>query len=190
MRHSLRHLITVASLLLSCTLSPFAHAEKADALKDAVIEAGKSFYDLKKNLNVLSLGVTITRGTLLIQADNATIQEEKDGTQIVTLLGKNHGLITFRQKMDGPNERWLEGEAEKAVYNEKTEIVVFTTRAKVRNIEANKVMQEQFGEYLSYDSRNEVLTGTNSVSGEHDTSKPRTQLILRSKSASGTTQAQ
>ncbi|MFZ6773168.1 lipopolysaccharide transport periplasmic protein LptA [Undibacterium sp. SXout7W] len=174
-----RQLLSI--LASSVLLFGSAHAERADSLKETNIEAEHSISDGKKNIVTLTGDVKLTRGTLIVKAERAVVTEAADGHQHATLYGKPGATITFRQKRDGGPDLWIEGEAERAEYDEKTELVKFITRARVKYLEGKKVTQEQEGEFLSYDSKNDVFIGTNSSSGQQIPGGGRIKLTLQPK---------
>ncbi|MBI3285351.1 MAG: lipopolysaccharide transport periplasmic protein LptA [Burkholderiales bacterium] len=170
-------------LLLLCIALPAisAQAEKADSLKETVIEAEHSVSDGKKKIHSLNGDVTVTRGTLLVKAERAVVTELEAGHSASVLTGGPGGLVRFRQKRDGGPDLWVEGEAEKVEYDDKTELVKFISKARVRYLEGKKTTQEQEGEFLSYDSQNDVFIATNSSKGEHVLGAGRVKLTLQPK---------
>lgn len=169
-------------LLLACAALPLAvHAEKADSLKETNIEAEHATSDGKKNIVILSGDVTITRGTLLVKADRAIVTETDGGHRNSVLFGAPGGQVKFRQKRDGGSDLWVEGEAERVEYDDKTEMVKFIAKAKVRYLEGKRVTQEQEGEFLSYDSLNDVFVGTNTSNGKSVPGAGRVKLTLQPK---------
>lgn len=169
-------------LLLACAALPLAaHAEKADSLKETNIEAEHSTSDGKKSTLTLSGDVTITRGTLLVKAERAVVTEAEAGHRISLLYGGPGGHVRFRQKRDGGPDLWVEGDAERVEYDEKTELVKFISRASVRYLEGQRVTQQQEGEYLSYDSLNDVFVAANTSNGQHVPGAGRVKLTLQPK---------
>ncbi|WP_423709040.1 lipopolysaccharide transport periplasmic protein LptA [Undibacterium sp. WLX3042] len=142
------------------------HAEKADSLKEMTIEADQFLNNGKTNVSTFSGDVVVVRGTLKVRAEKAVVTKSADEFQHVVLTAKPGAKITFRQKRDGGPDLWVEGESEKAEYDEKTEFVKFLSRAQIRYLDGNKVTQQQEGEFLSYDSKNDVFVGVNSSSGQ------------------------
>lgn len=142
------------------------HAEKADSLKEMTIEADQFLNNGKTNVSTFSGDVVVVRGTLKVKAEKAVVTKSADEFQHVVLTAKPGAKITFRQKRDGGPDLWVEGESEKAEYDEKTEFVKFLSRAQIRYLDGNKVTQQQEGEFLSYDSKNDVFVGVNSSSGQ------------------------
>ena len=152
--------------LVTLLSAPGAHAEKADSLKEMTIEADQFLNNGKTNVSTFSGDVVVVRGTLKVKAEKAVVTKSADEFQHVVLTAKPGAKISFRQKRDGGPDLWVEGESEKAEYDEKTEFVKFLTRAQIRYLDGSKVTQQQEGEFLSYDSKNDVFVGVNSSSGQ------------------------
>lgn len=163
---SVKRLTSIFSVSLACILSFSAHAEKADSQKRTNISAEYTEFDGKTNTKTLKGKVELTRGTLLIRAENGVETETPDGGGAVTLSGHAGSQVFFRQKRDGGDDLWIEGLADRVEYDKKTEVVRFISKAQVRYLSQQKVTQEQNGEFLSYDSVNDVFTATNSTSGK------------------------
>lgn len=163
---SVKRLTSIVSMSITCILSFSAHAEKADSQKRTNISAEYTEFDGKTNTKTLKGKVELTRGTLLIRAENGVETETPDGGGAVTLSGHAGSQVFFRQKRDGGDDLWIEGLADRVEYDKKTEVVRFISKAQVRYLSQQKVTQEQNGEFLSYDSVNDVFTATNSTSGK------------------------
>ncbi len=164
--NSVKRLTSIVSMSIACILSFSAHAEKADSQKRTNISAEYTEFDGKTNTKTLKGKVELTRGTLLIRAENGVETETPDGGGAVTLSGHAGSQVFFRQKRDGGDDLWIEGLADRVEYDKKTEVVRFISKAQVRYLSQQKVTQEQNGEFLSYDSVNDVFTATNSTSGK------------------------
>lgn len=176
--HSLTRRMGILLLCLSPLTSAFA--EKADSQKETNIEAEHSTIDGKKNIT-LDGEVTLTRGSLLVKAERATVTENADGSKYIVLFSSTGKRAKFRVKRDGGNDLWVEGEADRIEYDEKTELVKFIAKAKVRYLENKKITQEQEGEFLSYDSLNDVFVATNTASGKHVPGAGRVKLTIQPK---------
>ncbi|CAN5853849.1 hypothetical protein BH11PSE12_BH11PSE12_12170 [soil metagenome] len=180
------HPIQTFRLIVCCLLPAFigigsAHAEKADSLKATDIYAELATVDGKKNITTLTGDVILTRGTLIVKAERAVITEVADGHKNAVLFAAPGKSASFRQKRDGGTDLWVEGEADRIEYDDATELVKFISKAKVRYLEGKKITQEQEGEFLSYDSLNDVFVATNTVDGKHVAGAGRVKLTLQPK---------
>ena len=156
-------------LAMILTGSPLAHAEKADASKPVTYDAESGYADDTKQELHLQTNVVITRGSLTIKGDKALLVKDPSGYQYFTIYAAPGSRTTFRQKRDGGPDLWVEGEAERIEYNDKTDIAKLISKAKMRRLDAGKPTDEMQGEFISYDSRAEFVSNLNSVTG---TSKP------------------
>ena len=159
-----------------------ARAEKADSEKPTNVEADQMVYDDLKQVNTFTGNVILTRGSLLMKAAKVVVTQDPSGYQFATLLAAPGGLATFRQKRDGGANLWIEGQAERIVYDGKAELVKLYTKAKMRRLEGVKTTDEVEGELITYDSRAEFFSVNNSVSGDkpgagriHAVIQPRTE---------------
>jgi lipopolysaccharide export system protein LptA len=104
-----------------------------------------------------------------MRAGKVVVTRDAAGNQFATLYATPGGLATFRQKRDGGLNLWIEGQAERIVYDGKAEQVKLFSKAKMRRLEGSKPTDEVEGEFISYDSRAEFFSVNNSATGE---SKP------------------
>lgn len=84
------------------------------------------------------------------------LSEDDDGYQhVVMTTGPSGKAVTFRQKRDGADEQWMEGEAQQLIYDEKTEVVDLTNQARARRTTQGALTEEVTGEHIVYKSREE-----------------------------------
>jgi lipopolysaccharide export system protein LptA len=155
-----------------------ASAEKADSLKQAVVNFDSLDVDEVTQTRILTGNVVLTRGTLIMKSEKARLVESADGYMSVTLTTVPGKMATFRQKRDGGTDLWVEGAAQRIEYDERTELVKLFNNASVKNLEGTRLSNEVDGEFISYDSRKEVALVRNDASGESKTGKGRGRLIL------------
>lgn len=161
--------------------SPISRAERADNQKKTFISAESNLSDRKKGIYTLTGNVELTKGTLIIKATRAIATDLGDDTYNVQLFSSPGKQANFRQKRDGGENLWVEGEADRIEYNDATQEVKFISNAKVRNLDGKKITEEQEGEFLFYDSRNEVFFATNNSSGKTVPGAGRVKLTLQPK---------
>jgi lipopolysaccharide export system protein LptA len=179
----MRRFFQLLLFMLYVTTAGIAHAEKADSEKPTNVEADQMAYDDVKQINTFTGNVVLTRGTLIMHAYKLTVTQDPAGYQYGTALAAPGKLATFRQKRDGGPDLWVEGEAERIEYDNKTEIAKLFSKAKLRRLEGTKVTDEVEGQFISYDSREEFFAVHNTASGETKpgggrikaTIQPRTQ---------------
>ena len=166
------------SVILLLGTSGQAWAEKADSYKPTVISYGSLDIDDVKQITVLSGGVTLTRGTLLMTAARANVKQTPEGYQQVTLFGEGK-KATFRQKRDGAGDLWIDGEADRIEYDESAELVKMFSKAAIRRSEGGKQSDEVQGEFISYDSRKEFYAVRNTPTGESKVGGGRGTMVIQ-----------
>jgi lipopolysaccharide export system protein LptA len=167
-------------LILALCLAPLgvAHAEKADSSKPMTIDANSVSDDDVKQIRTLTGNVVVQRGTLLIKADKAVMRTDPEGYSFITFTAGGNGVATFRQKRDG-GDLWVEGQAERMEYDDKTENLKMYSRAKLARFEGTKVSDEVEGAYIAYDSRKEFFNVENSVTGESKPGGGRVRMVIQ-----------
>lgn len=144
------------ALGLATLWSAPAKAEKADRFQPLHFAADAARVEDNQRLNILSGNVEITKGTMVVRADRVEVRQNPDGTQTATAIGGPGGRAFFRQKRDGVDES-IEGEAERIVYDGKTEIVRFTSRAIMRRLQGNTINDQVSGPVIVYDNKTSVF---------------------------------
>jgi lipopolysaccharide export system protein LptA len=157
--------------LMSCMALPLSvRAEKADADKPTNVEANQMAYDDVKQVNTFIGNVVLTRGTLIMKAEKMVVTQSPEGYQFATMYAAPSRPATFRQKRDGGDNLWIEGQAaDRIEYDGKTEVARLFSKAKITLLDGTKPTDEVEGEFISYDSRAEFYSVNNTPTGD---SKP------------------
>jgi lipopolysaccharide export system protein LptA len=171
----MKKIIALAALSLA---SLAAVAERADSLKQATIDFTDAHIDEVTQTRVFTGNVVLTRGTLLIKADKAVLKESPDGYNTVVLTASKIQPATFRQKRDGGPDLWVEGQAQRIEYDERTEVVKLFSNAIVKQLEGKRMTSEVNGPFISYDNRTEQANVHNDASGESKPGGGRGTIIL------------
>ncbi len=169
-------ILSAAMLLLAAGV---AHAEKADANKPTKIDYDDLQIDDVKQIKTLIGNVVLTRGTLLMKSPKAVVTTDPEGYNFVVLTSTPGTLSTFRQKRDGAGDQWIEGEAERIEYSDKTDLVKLFSKAKVRQLEGPRMTSEVNSEFISYDSRTEHFDVKNNVSGVSKPGAGRGTMVIQ-----------
>jgi lipopolysaccharide export system protein LptA len=143
-----------------------ALAEKADSDQPTKVDADQMTYDDVKQINTFTGNVILTRGSLVMKGSKVVVTQDPAGYQFATLTATPGALASFRQKRDGGANLWIEGLAERIVYDGKAEVLKLYSKAKMRRLEGEKLTDEVSGELITYDSRAEYFTVNNTVSGD------------------------
>jgi lipopolysaccharide export system protein LptA len=168
--------ILAVALLSLASLS--AWAERADSLKQALINFDTLDVDEVNQTRILTGNVVLTRGTLTMKSDKAVLKESPEGYMSVVLTANAGKAATFRQKRDGGPDLWVEGQAQRIEYDERTEVVKLFSNAIVKQLENGRLSSEVDGAYISYDNRTEVASVRNDASGQSKPGQGRNTLIL------------
>jgi lipopolysaccharide export system protein LptA len=158
-----------------------AAAEKADAFKPTQITCRACDANSQTGTVNMAGGVEIVRGTLKIDADGGRVEQSPEGYQRILLQAAPGNKVRFRQKADGPGERWMEGEADRVEYDDRSATLKLFSKAKVRRTLDGLQTEQAEGEYISYDSRSEMFTMRNTSTGEDHPGGGRNTIILQSK---------
>jgi lipopolysaccharide export system protein LptA len=124
-------------------------AERADRDLPLTFDAGQLRIDGKRKLQLLSGGVEITRGTLVLKAAQVELRETPGG-QLVVAQGSEAQPATFRQKRDGVDEM-IEGQSLRIEYDTQTQTVQFSQKAEVRLIRNGTLADQISGQTIVYD---------------------------------------
>jgi lipopolysaccharide export system protein LptA len=160
-----------------------AWAERADSLKQAVIQFDTAHVDEVSQTRILTGNVVLTRGTLTLKSDKAVLKESPEGYMSVTLTAAPGKSATFRQKRDGGPDLWVEGQAQRIEYEERTELVKLFSNAIVKQLEGGRLSSEVNGAFISYDNRTEVANVTNDASGQAKPGQGRNTIIIAPRRA-------
>jgi lipopolysaccharide export system protein LptA len=163
--------IILIALLAGMPIVVFA--EKADREKPINLEADKVSLDDNKKESVFEGNVILTQGTTKITAAKITVIQEKDGSQKATAFGKP---ATFRSKRDGVEE-FVDGSAEKIVYDSKTDKVELFINAWLR-----REKDELRGNYVSYEGSTEFYQALGGgTSANNSTTPGRVTVVMQPK---------
>ena len=158
-----------AAALLAMLAAVGAFAERADREKDIVIGADRSAADDKSKVLTLEGNVVVTQGTMRITASRMTVREDAQKNKLYVATGSP---VTFRQKRDKVDE-WIDGEAQRAEFDEKADILKLFTRARVKS-GANEIT----GDFISYDMAREVAEASGAAPGATVSKDSRVKVII------------
>jgi lipopolysaccharide export system protein LptA len=180
MKNSSAILFKTSSFIFCLAMLGSAHAEKADLNKPTNVEANQMFYDEAKQTNTFIGNVVLTRGSLVMHAEKLLVRQDQAGHQYATLYAPPGGTTKFRQKRDGGKDLWIEGNAaDRIEYDTKTEIAKLFKQARVKMLDGTRITDEVEGEFISYDSRAEFYSVSNSASGESKPGSGRVRAVLQ-----------
>lgn len=143
-----------AALLLLLAACGAAHAERADTFQPTTVLYREAYVDFNSGKKILVGDVELRRGTLHIRAQRGELTEDEQGYQHLVLTAVPGGApVWFRQKRDGNQEQWMEGEGRKVTYDGAAEVVDLYHEARVRRTTEGDLTDEVTGEHITYKSR-------------------------------------
>ena len=151
----MNHRKAVVACLLAASAST-ALAERADREKQIVVAGDRAVADDAQKTLVFDGNVVITQGTMRMTASKVTVREDKDKHQYYVANG---APVTFRQKRDNADE-WIEGFADRAEFDDRTDVLKLFNRAKVK-----RNNDELTGDFITYDMRKELAEVTGAPPG-------------------------
>jgi lipopolysaccharide export system protein LptA len=168
-------------LLLACTLSLPALAEKADRDQPMQIEADRMRHDEARLLTEFTGRVLATKGTLVLRAARMEVQQDAQGRQVAKLWAAPQERVFFRQKREGLNE-YTEGEAETLVYDTQADVITLSQRAELRVLRGAVVADQLLGHTIVFNNRTEVMTVDGQAPGTASSGERRVRATLTPRS--------
>jgi lipopolysaccharide export system protein LptA len=165
-----RYAAAALGLLLLGPLT--APAEKADQAKPLQIEANRMSADDARKVATFEGDVVLTKGTIEMTAARIVVTEPVAGAHQATATGSP---VRFRQRLDpkeGKAAVWVEGEALRIEYDERSERIELFDKARV-----TRDGDEVIGDYILYDQRTEFF----SVRGDKSGGSGRVRAIIQPK---------
>lgn len=153
-------MVAVVMSLVPC----IASGERADREREMDISSKLASLEGTKEENIKKLegDVLITRGTMRITADRATVKTVTEGT-LAELFGNTAKQITFRQKREGTND-YAEASADRAEYDDNTGTLKLFS--KVRFKSGGDLVES---EYMMYNTNTEKMELRNQIPGAKST---------------------
>jgi lipopolysaccharide export system protein LptA len=176
---TMNKLMLSALLLAVAAVTNPARAEKADSSKPTQISFDQLDADDVKQIKTFTGNVVLTRGTLLMKSPKAVVTEDPEGYQYVVLNSAPGVQATFRQKLDGAGDQWVEGQADRIEYDGKTELVKLFAKAQIKRLEGVKTSSQVDGEFISYDSRKEFFAVKNTSTGDSKPGAGRSTMVIQ-----------
>ena len=136
-----------AALLLTLLLLPFlstgASARSTDRDAEVVVDASGGDFVLNDNGESVLTGVTITQGTMKIEAEKATLARKAGDINRILLEGS-----PARLQQENDNGELMKARARRIDHNPVTEVIVLTG-----GVEVDQGTNTMRGERLTYDTK-------------------------------------
>jgi lipopolysaccharide export system protein LptA len=164
-----------AAFIATFVFSLPAHAEKADQEKPTNIAADHTESDDLHQIDIFTGNVILTKGTIILRCDKLLVHQDPEGYQsgVATWDGKTP--VYFKQKREGFVDQYMEGNAERIEYDEKSNTVKLFEHATVKRLQAGKDADETHGDTITYNSENEKYFVTSGAT------QPRTFTLIQPK---------
>jgi lipopolysaccharide export system protein LptA len=148
---------TLLVLLVATGMLAGARAERSDREKPLNYEADSGECDDLQQVCVLAGNVVLVKGTMRATGDRVEIRKDPEGYQYGLIQAAPGKVATFRQRRDTNQpglEEYVDGQAERIEYDEKSDTVKLISRARVRMLENDVPRDELRGDSITYDQRN------------------------------------
>ena len=166
MRRFLRATALLAAAAGACLP---ALAERADREKEIVVGADRLVADDANRTSTFEGAVVVTQGTMRMTAAKVTVKEDAERHKYYVADGSP---VTFRQKRDNVEE-WIEGSADRAEFDDRTDVLRLFNRAKVKSNQ-----NEITGDFISYDMTREVAEVSGAPPGKAAPPNSRVKVII------------
>lgn len=162
---------TLLPILLAALLAATvpARAEKADREKVINVVADKLTADDQNSISTFEGSVVITQGTMRVTAAKVVVTEDSEKFKRYVASG---APVTFRQKREKADD-FIEGDAERAEFDDRTEILKLFNRARMKSPQG-----EVNGDFISYDRANEFFQVLGAAPGAAATPNARVKATL------------
>lgn len=147
-------------LAVGCALN--AQAEKADRAKPIHFQADRLVDDGIKQESVITGDVILTKGSILVRADQVIVREDPQGYQHAVLTALPGKRAFFREKREGGDDEFIEGEAEAIEYDGQADSVKLIRRGVFRQWRGATLGGETAGAVIRYNN----LTSLFQVDGD------------------------
>jgi lipopolysaccharide export system protein LptA len=180
----------IALLVAACMLGG-ARAERSDRDKPLNYEADSGECDDLQQVCVLAGNVVLVKGTMRATGDRVQIRKDPEGYQYGLIQAAPGKVATFRQRRDTSQpgvEEFVDGQAERIEYDERSDTVKLLSRARVRMLENDVPRDELRGDAITYDQRNSkyFVTG-GKASGDPNNPEGRVRGTIAPRSSAAKT---
>lgn len=164
------------TLLLWVALQPVS-AQQSDQAQPTLIDADQLVYDERTQTSVFKGNVVLTRGSLIIRADELELKQLPSGEQMGLASSSGNNRVFVRQQREGLNEH-IEGTARRAEYNGPEQRITFVGNAIVRRLICEQPSDEIRGDRVVYNQRTETYSAV-AANGEQ-----RVRTVIQPRQAS------
>lgn len=138
-------------IYMSLTLIGLAHAEKADQDKPLILEAETVSVNDVQQVYDLNGQILLIKGSIVVTGDSGHIQVDPEGYEFVDVKGSEETVASFRQRREGAADEYMQGTANQATYNAKTEVLTLTGDAQLKRLLNMQMLDQLRGWKIEYD---------------------------------------
>lgn len=168
-----RSLVYAVWLVAAVAWLSTAWAASGDGDQPMQVEADKLRYEEKDRVSHFTGRVVITKGSIVIRADQVKVRENASGQQVGVATGDPGRQAFFKQARSGMDEV-VEGQADRIEYRSATDQMTLTGKAVLRRIRAGAPSDEARGPLIVYDG----ASSTFQVQGVKGGPQDRVRAVL------------
>ncbi|OVZ59518.1 lipopolysaccharide transport periplasmic protein LptA [Pigmentiphaga sp. NML080357] len=161
-----------------------AAAARADSAQPTTVDADALRYDDLKQTSIFTGNVVLTKGSLILRADRLELREDAEGYQFGVATANSGKLVHVRQRREGTDE-YIEGEGERVEYDGRNELIHFISKAVVKRLACEQMVDEVRGQRITYNQRTETYTATGGPKAPTPNQRVRTIIQPRGQAAEG-----
>jgi len=172
----------LALAALACGAQALAAA--ADRNQPTTVDADSLRYDDLKQTSIFTGNVVLTKGSLILRSDRLELREDAEGYQFGVATANGGKLVNVRQRREGTDE-YVEGVAERVEYDGRVELIHFISKAVVKRLACEQMVDEVRGQRVTYNQRTDTYTATGGPQAPTPNQRVRTIIQPRSQTAAG-----
>ncbi|MFW7346825.1 MAG: lipopolysaccharide transport periplasmic protein LptA [Pigmentiphaga sp.] len=179
-RYAAQAMLALAAL--ACGAQALAAA--ADRNQPTTVDADALRYDDLKQTSIFTGNVVLTKGSLILRADRLELREDAEGYQFGVATANGGKLVNVRQRREGTDE-YVEGVAERVEYDGRGELIHFISKAVVKRLACEQMVDEVRGQRVTYNQRTDTYTATGGPQAPTSNQRVRTIIQPRGQTAAG-----
>ena len=151
-------LLSLCLCALSLGNGSAARAEQSDHKQPISVESDALRYDDLKQTSEFTGNVVVTRGSIVIRGARIDVRQDPEGYQygVVTALPGQRAF--FRQKRDGGDDEFIEGESDTIEYDGKADVFKLIRNAELRRLHGTRTSDVVSGTVIVYNSLTDIFT--------------------------------
>ena len=167
-------LLLLAALVSVLGIGSVAWAAKGDSEQPMQVEADKLRYEEKDRVSHFTGRVVITKGSIVIRADQVRVRDNDKGEQVGVATGSPQQQAFFKQvrqaedAVDAATDEVIEGQADRIEYRSATDQMILTGKATLRRIRAGAPSDEAKGPLIVYDGKTSTFQVQSVKGGAQD----------------------